>query len=83
LLDDQDKDQIQAAQGEIGLIVYEAGKSIWTQLAPPPPDGEMPSDLHSHLYPETFKLRFIRNNGKAELIPHEFEDFDAGGYKLE
>ena len=77
LLDDEDGDQIQAAQDEIGLLVYEAGKSIWTQLAPPLPDGEKPSDLHSHLYPETSTFRFITNNGKAKLIPHEIEDFDA------
>jgi serine/threonine protein kinase len=76
-MDDEDGDEIQAAQDEIGLIVYGAGKSIWTQLAPPLPEGEKPLDLHSHLYPETFTFRFITNNGKAELIPHEIEGFEA------
>jgi hypothetical protein len=76
-MDDEDGDQIQAAQDEIGLIVYKAGKSIWIQLAPPLPNGERPSDLHSYLYPETFNFRFITNNGKAELIRYEIEDFEA------
>lgn len=76
-MDDEDGDQIQAAQDEIGLIVYKAGKSIWIQLAPPLPNGEKPSDLHSHLYPETFNFRFITNNGKAELISYEIEDFEV------
>jgi len=58
--------------------VYEAGKSIWTQLAPPVSGGgEKLSDLHSHLYPETFTFCFITKNKKAELIPYEIEDFDV------
>ncbi|KAK0099616.1 hypothetical protein ONS96_008116 [Cadophora gregata f. sp. sojae] len=67
------EEAIEAFQEEIQDIVYEAGRSIWTQLAPPLPDGPEPSDLHSLLYPETFYFRFVTNNGKAELIPHEME----------
>ncbi|RDL33117.1 uncharacterized protein BP5553_08556 [Venustampulla echinocandica] len=70
-IDDEDEDEILAVQEEIEILVYEAGRSIWTRLAPPLPDGPDLSDLHSLLYPETFSFRFITNNGKAELIPQE------------
>lgn len=84
-LDDDDVDEILAIQEEIEIIVYEAGRSIWTQLAPPLPDKPEPSDLHSLLYPETFSFRFITNNGKAELIPQEIEEaryHDRFGMKI-
>jgi hypothetical protein len=38
-MDDEDEEQVLATQDEIGAIVYEAGKSIWTRLAPLLPDG--------------------------------------------
>lgn len=84
-LDDEDGDKIQAIQEEIEIIVYEAGRSIWTQLAPPLPDRPELSDLHSLLYPETFFFRFVTNNGKAELVPHESEEsnyHDRFGMKI-
>lgn len=75
-MDDEDEDEALAIQEEIETIVYEAGRSIWTQLAPPLPDGPELSDLHSLLYPETFSLRLITNNGQAELILQEIEKAD-------
>jgi serine/threonine protein kinase len=84
-MDDEDEDETLAIQEEIEIIVYKAGGPIWTQLAPPLPDGPEPSDLHSVLYPETFSFRFITNNGKAELIPQETEEaryHDRFGMKI-
>jgi hypothetical protein len=84
-MDDEDEDETLAIQEEIETIVYEAGRSIWTQLAPPLPDGPELSDLHSLLYPETFSFRFITNNGKAELVPQEIEEahyHDRFGMKI-
>ncbi|KAJ2974947.1 hypothetical protein NUW58_g8495 [Xylaria curta] len=57
----EDEEQSFAIQREIELLVYEAGGSIWTRLAPPTLDEPEPSDLHSHLYPETFAFRFKEN----------------------
>lgn len=67
-------EDIGAIQDEIEKYVYEAGKSIWDQLAPPLRDEEKPSDLHSILYPEPFSFLFITNNGKADLIPEGNEN---------
>ena len=61
-------EDIEAIQHEIEKLVYEAGKSIWDQLARPLTDEEKPSDLHSLLYPEPFCFLFTTNDGKAELI---------------
>ena len=61
-------EDIEAITHEIEKIVYEAGKSIWDQLARPLTDEEKPSDLHSLLYPESFRFLFTTNDGKAELI---------------
>ncbi|KAF7868692.1 hypothetical protein EAF04_005222 [Stromatinia cepivora] len=72
-MDDEDEDKTLTIQKEIETIVYKAGKSIWTQLAPPSLDKLELSDLHSLLYPETFSFRLVTNNGQAELIPYEFE----------
>ncbi|KAI1190754.1 hypothetical protein F5B17DRAFT_38204 [Nemania serpens] len=69
----KDEEQYFAIQREIELLVYEAGGSIWAQLAPPTLDEPEPSDLHSHLYPETFAFRFVTKDGKWELIPDQIE----------
>ncbi|KAJ8131813.1 hypothetical protein O1611_g1814 [Lasiodiplodia mahajangana] len=69
----EDEERSFAIQREIELLVYEAGGSIWTRLAPPTPNEPEPSDLHSHLYPETFRFRFVTKDGKAELIPDRIE----------
>jgi hypothetical protein len=84
-MDDENEEQVLVTQDEIGLIVYEAGKSIWTQLAPLLPDKEKPSDLHSLLFLETFPFRFITNNGEAGLVAHELEEahyHDRFGMKI-
>jgi hypothetical protein len=60
---------IGAIQDEIGKLVYEAGKSIWDQLAPPLPHNEKPSDLHSILYPEAFSVLLITKNEKSRADP--------------
>ena len=73
-MNDEDEVEILALQEEIEEIVYDAGGSIWTELAPPLPNGSELSNLHSLLYPETFSFRFITNNGKAQLIPHDIEE---------
>jgi serine/threonine protein kinase len=78
-------EDILAIQDEIGKIVYDAGESIWDQLAPALPDNEKPSDLHSILYPEAFSFLFVTNNGKAELTKGENEDVlfhDGLGMKI-
>jgi hypothetical protein len=67
-------EDIEAITHEIEKLVYEAGKSIWDQLAPPLTDEEKPSDLHSLLYPESFCFLFTTNNGKAELVTDKNED---------
>ncbi|KAI1390986.1 uncharacterized protein F4822DRAFT_168815 [Hypoxylon trugodes] len=69
----EDEERSFAIQREIELLVYEAGGPIWTRLAPPTPNEPEPSDLHSHLYPETFAFRFVTKDGKAELIPDQIE----------
>ncbi|KAI1157751.1 hypothetical protein F5B18DRAFT_643738 [Nemania serpens] len=73
-IDDEDDDQVLAVQKEIETIVYKTGVSVWTQLAPPIPNGTELSDLHSLLYPETFSFRFVTNDGKAKLIPHQIDE---------
>ncbi|KAI3322249.1 hypothetical protein HD806DRAFT_536714 [Xylariaceae sp. AK1471] len=73
-INDEDHDQILAVQREIEVIVYETGGSVWDHLAPQLPDGLEVSDLHSLLYPETFPFRFITNDGKGELIPHQIDE---------
>lgn len=84
-MDDEDEDKTLAIQKEIETIVYETGKSAWTQLAPPSLGVSKLSDLHSLLYPETFSFRFITKNGKAELIPQETDEMqyqDRFGIKI-
>jgi serine/threonine protein kinase len=84
-IDDEGEDQVLAVQKEIETIVYKAGESVWDRLAPPVPNGMELSDLHSLLYPETFPFRFVTNDGKAELIPHEIDQamyHDRFGMKI-
>ena len=84
-IDDENEEETLAIQEEIEIVVYEAGRSIWTQLAPPLLDATELSDLHSLLYPETFSFPFITNNGKAELIPQVIEEVrypDRFGMKI-
>ncbi|KAI0552843.1 hypothetical protein F4679DRAFT_581350 [Xylaria curta] len=73
-IDDENDDEFQAVQEEIEAIVYEAGVSIWTRLAPPVPNETQFSDLHPLLHPETFYFRFITTDGIAELIPHQIDE---------
>ncbi|KAI1745455.1 hypothetical protein F4680DRAFT_103804 [Xylaria scruposa] len=72
--DDEDDDAFDAVQKEIEAIVYEAGGSIWTRLAPPGSNETQLTDLHTLLHPETFHFRFVTNDGKAELIPHQIDE---------
>ncbi|KAI1331022.1 hypothetical protein F5Y16DRAFT_361953 [Xylariaceae sp. FL0255] len=62
-------------QAEIESIIYKTGGSIWDDLAPSFSEGKELNDLHTLLYPETFKLRFVTIDGKGELelelVPHE------------
>ncbi|KAI1176343.1 hypothetical protein F4777DRAFT_271409 [Nemania sp. FL0916] len=66
---EENKDKIWDVQWDIQKVIYEAGGSLWDELAPPLNETEHPRlDLYTVIYPETFSFRFITKDGKAELI---------------
>ncbi|KAF7866811.1 hypothetical protein EAF04_005653 [Stromatinia cepivora] len=83
-INDDDQDEVLTVQKEIEDIVYEAGGSTWTQLAPLSQNNTELSDLHSLLYPETFSFYFVTDNDKAALVQYETDkvQYDAFGMKI-
>jgi serine/threonine protein kinase len=71
--EEEDEEEEEAVQQELDDLIFNVGRPIFAQLAPPnPPTAKVqPVTLHSLLYPETIHLQFATVDGEAKILEQD------------